>query len=293
MAPPTHPCIPGPTAFAVRGGVGMAGVSVVAFAVWAFWGSEVRGVGGERALYTAIAGVYLLLTGLVLHPLILGTQRIVRFYRAFVPAFAAYAVAWSVFWFRFRLGAGEWLGGFMGSILFVMLLAWHFQERRGVTSAIAVFFAAHTAGYFAGGQAMAFLAGLSRHQPVPLLDAHSLLVLAKLSWGLFYGLGFGVGTGYVLWALQRQRRLESTERFTPTPSAPVSPGTSDASVLTNPSHSISLHDHKTSERSPFGLRRFGVHRFRRLPACGGGPGPFGFPGDRPHSGTGGGTCGYP
>lgn len=72
--------------------------------------------------------------------------------------------------------------------------------------ASAIFFVLHTAGYFAGGQAMAFLTGLSRQKPAPLLDAASWVVLGKLSWGLFYGLGFGAGLGFVFAILQDRTR---------------------------------------------------------------------------------------
>jgi hypothetical protein len=49
---------------------------------------------------------------------------------------------------------------------------------------------------------MAFLMAASRQQPVPWLDAPTLVTLAKLSWGLFYGLGLGAGLGFVFGTLQ-------------------------------------------------------------------------------------------
>ena len=43
-------------------------------------------------MYVAIAVVFVTLSGLWLHPLVLGEHRMRRFYGAFVPAFLAYAV---------------------------------------------------------------------------------------------------------------------------------------------------------------------------------------------------------
>ncbi len=187
----------------LRGAAGFSGVSVTAFAVWAFGAGQFRGLGGEAGMYVAIAVVFVALTGLWLHPLVLGKHRMRRFYGAFVPAFLAYASVWSGFWFWLKFGAGEWLGGFVGSLTFVALIAWRLGRAPGFVRASAVFFGLHTGGYWAGGYSMAWLVGLSRLHPTPFLTAPSLLILAKLSWGLFYGLGFGAGLGYVFATFQR------------------------------------------------------------------------------------------
>ena len=86
-----------------------------------------------------------------------------------------------------------------------------FRSRFGRWSlywrAAALFFVLHTAGYFAGGQSMAFLMDLSHQKPAPLLEATTWSVLAKLSWGLFYGLGFGGGLGSTFAVLQKPAGL--------------------------------------------------------------------------------------
>ena len=208
-----------PGASALRGAIGFAVVSVAAFAVWAFAGRWFRGHGGEGALYASIAGVFVILTGLLLHPLVRSGYRVRRFYQAFGPAFAAYAAVWSVFWFWLKLGAGEWLGALLGSLTFVAIIAWSLGGWPAFVRAAGGFFVLHTAGYFAGGQSMALLIGLSRQKPVPFLDAPTLVILAKLSWGLLYGLGFGAGLGYVFALFQKDQPPipETPDTSTPGP----------------------------------------------------------------------------
>lgn len=203
MSAPSHSSTPArPIPFMLRGAVGFAAVSVAAFAIWAFGGRWFSGHGGEGAMYATIAVAFVLLTGLLLHPLVPGDRRLGRFYSIFAPAFVAYAVVWSVFWFWLKAGLGEWLGAFLGSGIFVALTAWRLGRWQGFALAAIVFFALHTAGYFAGGRSMDLLMAAARQKPTPFLDAATLVLLAKLSWGLFYGLGFGAGLGYVFAALQ-------------------------------------------------------------------------------------------
>jgi hypothetical protein len=186
----------------LSGALGFAVVSLAAYAVWAFAGGWFRGRGGEPAMYAAIAAVFLALTGAVLHPLVRGERRLARFYGAFVPAFFAYAVAWSGFWFWLRYGAGEWLGALAGCAVFVALTAWRLGGWRAFWPALAVFFVLHTAGYFAGGFSMARLMALAREAAAGSPERAQLAALAKLSWGLFHGLGFGAGLGFAYHALQ-------------------------------------------------------------------------------------------
>lgn len=188
--------------FMFRGAVGFATVSVAAFAVWAFGGRWFRTHGGEGAMYSTIAIVFVLLSGLLLHPLLPGERRMRRFYVIFTPAFLAYALVWSAFWFWLGAGLGEWIGALLGSMTFVTLMAWRMGRWPGFVLAAVAFFALHTAGYFAGGRSMALLVAAARQKPVPFLDSATLVLMAKLSWGLCYGIGFGAGLGTVFAVLQ-------------------------------------------------------------------------------------------
>ncbi len=190
----------------LRGSLGFGLVSLAAFSVWAFGGGWFRGRGGEPAMYVAIAAVFVVFTGVLLHPLVQGPRRLLRFYQVFVPAFLLYSIVWSGFWFWLKYGLGEWLGAGIGSMAFVAYSAWRFGSWRAFWLVTVVFFVLHTAGYFAGGMSMAKLSELAREDPVPFLDKPQLMLLAKMSWGLFYGLGFGAGLGYVYHSFQKEPR---------------------------------------------------------------------------------------
>ncbi len=190
------------------GALGFMGVSVAAFAVWAFGGGWFRGRGGEPAMYAVITVVFLGLGGVVLQSLLRGPRRLTRFYGAFVPAFLAYAVVWSVFWFWLGGGAGEWLGAILGCLVFVAISALRLGRPpgQGLLLAGVVFFVAHTAGYFAGGRAMAHFMGAARQAPARSDERARWSRMAKLSWGVCYGLGFGAGLGCLYPVLQRAPR---------------------------------------------------------------------------------------
>lgn len=186
----------------VLGAAGFCATSVAAFSIWALGAGWFRHRGGEGALYGCIAAAFVALTGICLHPLVIGPRRIQRFYGVFAPAFGLYAVVWSLFWFWLKFGLGEWLGAFLGSLTFVAVAAWRLGYWIGFWRVVLVFFVLHTAGYFAGGVSMARLLEWARQVPPPFLDKPTLIIAAKLSWGVGYGLGFGAGLGYLFAVFQ-------------------------------------------------------------------------------------------
>lgn len=158
---------------------------------------------GEAGLYAATTVVFLGLSGLLLYPLVLGPSRVWRLFRCFLPAFLAYAVAWCMLWFALGPGLGEWLGSLAGSLALVWLIGLGLDCRGGLVRSWAVFFFAHSAGYFAGGWSMAWILQASESGMFGSLSSGRVGILAKLSWGLAYGAGFGAGLGYVFHACQR------------------------------------------------------------------------------------------
>ncbi len=172
----------------IRGSLGFAVVSVAAFAVWVFGGAWFEHHGGEGAMYAACSLVFIVLAGLLLHPLLAGPRALVRFYAVFIPAFIAYAVAWCAGWFVLGADLGEWGGSLAGSLVFAAVVALMVGKGRGLLSPALVMFITHSAGYFAG-------------EKVCYTSLHS--VSSELAWGLLYGLGFGAGIGYAFWAAQR------------------------------------------------------------------------------------------
>jgi len=188
----------------IRGSVGFAIVSLGAFSVWALAGKWFQHHGGEGALYGACALVFAALSGLLLHPLVRNSESLLRFYGIFVPAFLAYATVWCLGWFALHYGLGEWLGALLGSAAFVGVLCWKFQNGRTFIPTTLIVFALNLVGYFLGGHlthwllstnGTAFLSGLSKPE---------IAVVAKLGWGLVYGLGFGAGIGYAFYAIQNK-----------------------------------------------------------------------------------------
>lgn len=195
--PPAGPAGSRLAAALVRGALGLAGVSVLAYSVWAFGGRWFHQHGGEPALYLAIALVFLGLSGPVLHPLVAGPGRLRRFYQAFLPAFLAYALVWCAAWFALRSSAGEWLGSLGGTLVFALLASRSLGHLPGARRSAPMLFLTHSAGYFAGGLWLGWLAGRGGREAFPGVDPAGLGLVAKLGWGLFHGLGFGAGLGAV------------------------------------------------------------------------------------------------
>jgi hypothetical protein len=180
------------------GSLGFAAVSVAGFAVWAFAGKWLYAHVGEVGLYLTCALVFVAWSGLVLHPLVRGPGSLMRFYKIFLPAFGAYAVAWSAAWFLLRFGLGEWLGSLAGSFLLALMIGRGLGNCGSLVKVSVVMFVLHSAGYFAGGRLMGWLmkSAHSRSLGVPYF------ALAQLSWGLLYGLGTGAGLGYAFFTFQ-------------------------------------------------------------------------------------------
>lgn len=187
----------------LRGTVGFAAVSLAGFSVWAFAGRWFYSNTGEVGLYIACAVVFLGLSGLLLHPLLRGPGSLIRFYKAFIPAFMAYAVIWSAAWFVGKTGAGEWIGSLAGSLVFTALIGRSLGNLQSWGRVAAVMFVAHSAGYFLGGKLMYWMIGSGGAEMFAGLTKSQIGLMAKLGWGLLYGLGFGAGLGYAFFVFQK------------------------------------------------------------------------------------------
>lgn len=187
----------------LRGAIGFAVVSVAGFAVWAFGGKWFYVHIGEAGLYAACTIVFIGLSGLFLHPLVWGPNALGRFYKIFVPAFFVYAIAWCACWFVLRFGWGEWLASIVGSICFVAMIALGFRNFHSFLKAATIMMVFHSAGYFIGGKLMHFLGSPAGAKYFTSLAQMQISLIAKLTWGLCYGLGFGVGLGYAFFIFQK------------------------------------------------------------------------------------------
>jgi hypothetical protein len=196
----------------VRGSIGFGIVGVAAFSVWAFGGKWFQNHLGEAGLYGACALVFIALSGLLLHPLLSGSRSLLRFYTIFIPAFLAYAIIWCTAWFVLHFGPGEWLGSLLGTAAFVAVISWRLQRAGSFIPTSLIVFALHSAGYFVGGQMLHWLLGPGGSTLFGGLSKPALLVVAKLAWGLLYGLGFGAGIGYAFHAVQEKKAHDDQKR---------------------------------------------------------------------------------
>jgi hypothetical protein len=190
-----------------RGTIGFTIVSIAGFAVWAFAGRWFYRNVGEAGLYAFSTIVFLGLSGLLLHPLMMGPKRPVRFYKFFIPAFIAYAIAWCACWFAWRFGQGEWLGSAFGAAAFAFVLAIGFRNFRAFGAVALVLFLFHSIGYFSGDAAYKWLG--SNGPTMFGWSKGATGLAAKLLWGFCYGAGFGAGIGYAFAIFQRKRSESS------------------------------------------------------------------------------------
>ena len=116
-----------------------------------------------------------------------------RFCLSFAGGFLLYAVIWSVAWFSLPNTFGEITGSFFGLLAFTAVLRTTLKFPQSLMTATAVIFLWHTLGYYTGG--FAYLS-LQNKGPLGIIlsaEPTTVRLVARLSWGLFYGLGLGIG----------------------------------------------------------------------------------------------------
>lgn len=176
-----------------RGMIGFTLVSIAGFVPWAVFGQSLRPLVGEAGMYGVCALVFLALTSPLLHRLIIGPGSVSRFYKLFGLAFTAYSVAWIAGWMALRGHPGSLAGLAAGTMVMACMLVAAFDALRIVVKVFLALFVLNTAGYFLGGLSEA-----------ALIKEHALA--AKLSWGVFYGIGLGTGLGLAFHLCQERAR---------------------------------------------------------------------------------------
>jgi hypothetical protein len=188
--------IPSLDASLLRGMVGFTIVSVAGFVPWAVFGRWFHvhlGRNGEVGMYAACAVVFLALTSPLLHRLIIGPGSVSRFYKLFGISFTAYSIAWIAGWLALRGHPGSIAGLLAGTMVMACMLVAAFDALRVVVKVFFALFVLNAIGYFVGGVSEAAL-------------IKSYPLIAKLSWGLFYGIGLGAGLGLAFHFCQARAR---------------------------------------------------------------------------------------
>lgn len=191
-----------------RGILGFTVVSVAGFLPWGVFGHWFRaGHGGELGMYIACALVFIVLSGLLMHKLILGRGSLPRFYLLFSPAFAAYSIAWIVGWMTLRGHPGSVAGLLSGTIIMGVILAAAFDAWGQLLKVILALFVLNSIGYFVGGVIELELIGIPECSIGGVtLAKPTQVMLAKMQWGVCYGIGLGAGLGAAFHLCQTQAR---------------------------------------------------------------------------------------
>lgn len=196
--------LPTLSASVLRGMIGFTLLSVAGFVPWAVFGRVLyRGL-GEGGMYAVCALVFIVLSGPLLHRLVLGGGSMGRFYQVFTVAFVLYSIGWIAGWMILRGHPGSVAGLLAGTGGMGWALARAFDSKGQTLRVIGILFALNAAGYFIGGVLDGWIGSL--RETAPPGQRATIAMLAHLSWGLCYGLGFGAGLGAAFHLCQTRAR---------------------------------------------------------------------------------------
>lgn len=171
------------------GAIGFCLVSLCVFATVAFaerWMLRNLGMTGSYLAWTVL---FILLSGVVFGPLVVGRWRLPKFYLLFGLAFFAYAAAWMIAYFTLHGATGELVGSIAGSVLMAIVFSAALGSLNSSLKLSAILFVSNSLGYFLGA---ALFYSLS--EPIGML-----------LFGVVYGLLFGAGIGAALQIAQQER----------------------------------------------------------------------------------------
>lgn len=190
-----------------RGIWGFTLVSIAGFLPWGVFGKWFRFPGGELTMYLVCALVFLLLSGLLLHRLIIGDGSLSRFYKLFTPAFALYSVAWIAGWMLVRGHTGSIVGLLSGTAIMGWMFAAAFDAKGQALKVIAALFVLNSLGYFIGGVIEVALLKMPELTIFGItLAPRTQRMVAMMQWGVCYGIGLGAGLGVAFHLCQSKAR---------------------------------------------------------------------------------------
>ena len=166
-------------------------LGVIAFGVWM---APVKL--GTTALYSSIAAVFIIGSGLLLYPLFEGKNRVLTCYKIFLPGFLLYSALWCLGWFGIGGSAGEIFGSAAGLAAFTFIVHCFYLKKSANSFLVScsVLFLFHTLGYTLGS--MFYYGANGRGAFAFFMEGNRSI--GGLLWGLSYGLGFGAGLGAIL-----------------------------------------------------------------------------------------------
>jgi len=194
----------------LHGVIGFTVVSVAGFSPWVLAGKWFYKNPGELVMYASCAAVFLILSGLLLHPLIIGPGSLKRFYAFFGVAFLAYSIGWIGGWMGlsgYSSDVRSLVGLFAGTLVMAVMFTLAFEARRMMLFVLIALFVLNSLGYFVGGWIEGALA--QEKQVVLLgfiLSGSKLTIFMKMMWGVCYGIGFGAGLGISFYIIQFKAR---------------------------------------------------------------------------------------
>lgn len=193
-----------------RGIVGFTVLSIAGFAPRAFLGKWLYAHIGEGGLYGVCALVYIGLSGLLLHKLIIGPGSLSRFYKLFGIVFAANSVLWTAGWMVLH-GLNEHLGSVAGLLAGTAAMGWllarAFDAKETTLNVIVALFVLNTIGYFIGGWLKVAVIGMEQLSLFGVVISKSTQgTFARLLWGVCYGIGLGAGLGLAFYMCQARTR---------------------------------------------------------------------------------------
>jgi hypothetical protein len=158
-------------------------------------------------MYSTCALVFIGLSGLLMHRLVIGPSSLKRFYAFFSAAFLIYAIGWTAGWMLFRGHAGSAGGLMIGTILMSNVFGFVFDAKTRIAGVAAILFASNALGYFVGGWIEGYLSHQTEFGAAGIaLSGASLAIFMKYMWAICYGVGFGAGLGYAFYTCQTDVR---------------------------------------------------------------------------------------
>lgn len=188
--------------------IGTRGFTLLGIAGFLPWALGTGRWLGEGGMFALCAVVFVGLSGPLLHRLIAKSPHSIwRFQVLFTLAFIAYAAIWSAIWFLLRIQLSDYLGLVLGTLAFSGIVVWKFAAWNRFAIGFMGLAALHTLGYWLGDEGYILLRSKSELDlGVLTLGTAQCAFLAKLSWGMFYGIGFGAGLGWLFGVCQKQAR---------------------------------------------------------------------------------------